>query len=95
VNWGYFAVRSITHHPLPQHKAPEGKAAPSELLAIRNFVRPLRVPQVQEMLERYGTVRSFWMNQLKSRCYVLVCAWSLCIRGAWGVAAHAPPHDIV
>ncbi|KAJ3184785.1 hypothetical protein HDU85_001463 [Gaertneriomyces sp. JEL0708] len=39
-------------------------------LVIRNFVRPLTLPQVRELLAQYGTVEKFWMDRIKTHCYV-------------------------
>lgn len=39
-------------------------------LAITNFVRPLTVPQVTRMLAEFGEVEVFWMDSIKSHCYV-------------------------
>ncbi|KAJ1919114.1 hypothetical protein H4219_002163 [Mycoemilia scoparia] len=36
---------------------------------IKNFVRPLMVRQVEEILNKYGETKEIWMNWLKSRCY--------------------------
>ncbi|KAJ3008948.1 hypothetical protein HKX48_008258 [Thoreauomyces humboldtii] len=43
---------------------------PSTTLAIRNFVRPLTLPMVRELLDGFGTVETFWMDKIKSHCYV-------------------------
>ncbi|KAI9005365.1 hypothetical protein BC832DRAFT_486231 [Gaertneriomyces semiglobifer] len=44
--------------------------AEESTLVIRNFVRPLTLPQVREFLAQYGTVEKFWMDRIKTHCYV-------------------------
>eukprot|EP00898_Chlorokybus_atmophyticus_P003169 jgi/Chlat1/3853/Chrsp26S00301 len=43
----------------------------SRALRVDNFVRPLTVPAVKELLSREGTIVEFWMNNIKSHCYVV------------------------
>ncbi|KND04192.1 hypothetical protein, variant [Spizellomyces punctatus DAOM BR117] len=43
---------------------------PSSTLVIRNFIRPLTVQQVKELLASYGKVENFWMDKIKTHCYV-------------------------
>ncbi|TPX66276.1 hypothetical protein SpCBS45565_g04593 [Spizellomyces sp. 'palustris'] len=43
---------------------------PSSTLVIRNFIRPLTVQQVKELLASYGKVEHFWMDKIKTHCYV-------------------------
>lgn len=51
---------------------PQFPQTQSTVLCTRNFVRPLRVPQVRELMMSFGEVEEFWMDPLKSRCYVRV-----------------------
>ncbi|GAN08219.1 conserved hypothetical protein [Mucor ambiguus] len=46
--------------------APSGTAS----LYIKGFVRPLIIKHVQELLSKYGTVKRFWMDSIKTHCYV-------------------------
>ncbi|KAF1796738.1 hypothetical protein V8B55DRAFT_1394330 [Mucor lusitanicus] len=39
-------------------------------LYIKGFVRPLIIKHVQELLSKYGTVKRFWMDSIKTHCYV-------------------------
>ncbi|KAG1103690.1 hypothetical protein G6F42_017189 [Rhizopus arrhizus] len=41
-------------------------------LYIKGFVRPLIIKHVQELLAKYGTVKRFWMDSIKTHCYVTV-----------------------
>lgn len=36
---------------------------------IRNFVRPLTIQAVRELLSQFGPVSDFWMDSVKSRCF--------------------------
>ncbi|KAG9301387.1 hypothetical protein G9A89_018059 [Geosiphon pyriformis] len=50
--------------------APPSNHEPSATLYITNFVRPLTLPAVRALLEQYGVIEYFWMNKIKSHCYV-------------------------
>ncbi|KAJ3338769.1 hypothetical protein HDU93_009083 [Gonapodya sp. JEL0774] len=39
-------------------------------VVVRGFVRPLQLPAVQQLLAGYGQVTRFWMNGIKTHCYV-------------------------
>ncbi|PKI76347.1 hypothetical protein CRG98_003269 [Punica granatum] len=39
-------------------------------LRIDRFLRPFTLKAVQELLGKTGTVKSFWMDQIKTHCYV-------------------------
>ncbi|KAI9594654.1 hypothetical protein BDF19DRAFT_444421 [Syncephalis fuscata] len=39
-------------------------------LCVWNFVRPFTLPQAKELFERHGEIKQFWMDKLRSRCYV-------------------------
>ncbi|RKP27116.1 hypothetical protein SYNPS1DRAFT_27222 [Syncephalis pseudoplumigaleata] len=47
----------------------EGDAA-RDSLCVWHFVRPFTLPQAKELFEQYGAVERFWMDKLRSRCYV-------------------------
>lgn len=38
---------------------------------VDGFVRPFRQSEAQQLLERHGSVRKFWMDAIKTHCYVL------------------------
>ncbi|KAG0237729.1 Apoptotic chromatin condensation inducer in the nucleus [Actinomortierella wolfii] len=40
-------------------------------LTIINFVRPLTLPQVKRMLSEFGEIEHFWMDSIKTHCYVV------------------------
>ncbi|KAJ0450349.1 putative acinus, RNA recognition [Helianthus annuus] len=51
---------------------PSSSKAPTTSLRIDNFLRPFTLKAVQEFLGKTGTVVSFWMDQIKTHCYVTV-----------------------
>ncbi|CDH48797.1 hypothetical protein RO3G_06496 [Lichtheimia corymbifera JMRC:FSU:9682] len=63
--------------PQPQPEAKEEQQQPKEntvtssAIYIKGFVRPLIVRHVQELIGKYGTVRRFWMDAIKTHCYVI------------------------
>jgi hypothetical protein len=46
---------------------------PTNTLHIVGFVRPFTLTQVKALLSQHGTITNFWMNDVKSQCYVSVC----------------------
>lgn len=49
---------------------PPSTKAPTTSLRIDHFVRPFTLKAVQELLGKTGKVVSFWMDQIKTHCYV-------------------------
>ncbi|KAI3462037.1 hypothetical protein Pfo_018700 [Paulownia fortunei] len=49
---------------------PPSSKPPSNSLRIDRFLRPFTLKQVQELLGKTGTVTSFWMDHIKTHCYV-------------------------
>ncbi|KAL8160416.1 hypothetical protein V2J09_001953 [Rumex salicifolius] len=49
---------------------PPPSKPPSDSLRIDNFVRPFTLKAVQEFLGKTGTVTSFWMDHIKTHCFV-------------------------
>lgn len=45
---------------------------PTTALLIRNFVRPFTLKAVKDLLSETGNVKQFWMNDIKTHCYVSV-----------------------
>jgi hypothetical protein len=43
---------------------------PTNTLHIVGFVRPFTLAQVKTLLSQHGTITNFWMNDIKSQCYV-------------------------
>ncbi|KAJ9541168.1 hypothetical protein OSB04_027674 [Centaurea solstitialis] len=49
---------------------PPSTKPPTTSLRIDNFLRPFTLKAVQELLGKTGTVVSFWMDHIKTHCYV-------------------------
>ncbi|XP_076912186.1 uncharacterized protein LOC143570412 [Bidens hawaiensis] len=49
---------------------PPSSKTPTTSLRIDNFLRPFTLKAVQEFLGKTGTVVSFWMDQIKTHCYI-------------------------
>lgn len=45
---------------------------PTNSLRIDRFLRPFTLKAAQELLGKTGTVCSFWMDTIKTHCYVTV-----------------------
>ncbi|KAI7902502.1 uncharacterized protein BX663DRAFT_511269 [Cokeromyces recurvatus] len=43
----------------------------SSALYVKGFIRPLIIRHVQELLSKYGEVKRFWMDAIKTHCYVI------------------------
>ena len=44
--------------------------SPTNSLHISNFVRPFTVQAVKDLLSQYGLIQFFWMDSIKSHCYM-------------------------
>ncbi|KAL9462053.1 hypothetical protein AB3S75_000116 [Citrus x aurantiifolia] len=49
---------------------PPSPKSPTNSLRIDHFVRPFTLRAVQELLGKTGTFTSFWMDHIKTHCYV-------------------------
>ncbi|KAK4766819.1 hypothetical protein SAY87_008461 [Trapa incisa] len=49
---------------------PPPQDPPTNSLRIDRFLRPFTLKAVQELLGKTGTVKSFWMDHIKTHCYV-------------------------
>ncbi|GLT43999.1 hypothetical protein SLA2020_179180 [Shorea laevis] len=49
---------------------PPSQKPPTTSLRIDRFLRPFTLKAVQQLLGKTGTVTSFWMDQIKTHCYV-------------------------
>ncbi|CAA0831851.1 SAP domain-containing protein [Striga hermonthica] len=49
---------------------PPSLRVPTNSLRIDRFLRPFTLKQVQELLGKTGNVTGFWMDQIKTHCYV-------------------------
>ncbi|KAG7209379.1 hypothetical protein KM043_015478 [Ampulex compressa] len=57
----------------PLVKSPSPPASkPTNILLIKNLVRPFTLNQIKELLSRTGTImeNGFWMDRIKSKCFV-------------------------
>ncbi|XP_012283744.1 apoptotic chromatin condensation inducer in the nucleus [Orussus abietinus] len=57
----------------PHVKSPSPPAIkPTNILLIKNLVRPFTLNQIKELLSRTGTIveNGFWMDRIKSKCFV-------------------------
>jgi hypothetical protein len=44
----------------------------TKFIGIRNLVRPFSVPALKGYMETFGSVKTFWLNNIKSHCIVEV-----------------------
>jgi apoptotic chromatin condensation inducer in the nucleus len=51
---------------------PPPAGEPTNTLLVCNFVRPFTLKAVKDLLAETGTVTNFWMNDIKTHCYVSV-----------------------
>ncbi|RIB10040.1 hypothetical protein C2G38_2043832 [Gigaspora rosea] len=58
----------------PERLVPPSEHEPTSTLYVKNFVRPLTVQMVRELLQQFGEIEYFWMDKIKSHCYVQACA---------------------
>lgn len=49
---------------------PPSQRPPTNSLRIDRFIRPFTLKAVQELLGKSGNITSFWMDQIKTHCYV-------------------------
>ncbi len=68
-----FILSNLTSIPFT---VPPAKSEPTTTLLVRNFVRPFTLKAVKEYLAEHGTVKAFWINDIKTHCYVTVSAFS-------------------
>lgn len=50
----------------------DARPPPSASICLSNLVRPFTLPALREKLAAFGTVSYFWINIVKSHCYVTV-----------------------
>ncbi|KAK9678649.1 hypothetical protein RND81_11G225300 [Saponaria officinalis] len=56
--------------PPKEREVPPSTKASTNSLRIDHFLRPFTLKAVQELLGKTGTVASFWMDHIKTHCYV-------------------------
>ncbi|KAI3794518.1 hypothetical protein L1987_37150 [Smallanthus sonchifolius] len=61
---------STKSQDLPKERVVPPSKTPTTSLRIDNFLRPFTLKAVQEFLGKTGLVVSFWMDQIKTHCYV-------------------------
>ncbi|KAM6563751.1 hypothetical protein CsatB_023749 [Cannabis sativa] len=62
---------SITSEDSPMERVvPPSPKSPTTSLRIDRFLRPFTLKAVQELLGKTGNVTSFWMDHIKTHCYV-------------------------
>lgn len=49
-------------------EAPESEKEITQILYIRNFVRPFKLTDVQNLLSNFGKITNFWMDSCKRTC---------------------------
>ncbi|XP_012219527.1 apoptotic chromatin condensation inducer in the nucleus [Linepithema humile] len=61
-------VKEVAHVKSPSPPA----SKPTNILLIKNLVRPFTLNQIKELLSRTGTIveNGFWMDRIKSKCIV-------------------------
>ncbi|KAI8369490.1 uncharacterized protein BYT42DRAFT_502963, partial [Radiomyces spectabilis] len=68
--------RGIKRKRASEQEPPKAKKETDETVSgsaiyIKGFVRPLIIRHVQELINKYGTVKRFWMDAIKTHCYVI------------------------
>ena len=61
--------------PIRAERSPSPSTHPeSEVLHVKNLVRPFTLNQLKELLGKHGTLAEdgFWIDKIKSHCYVVV-----------------------
>ncbi|KAK7311152.1 hypothetical protein RJT34_09092 [Clitoria ternatea] len=61
---------SATDEAPKERIVPPSQKSPTNSLRIDRFLRPFTLKAVQELLGKTGNVSSFWMDQIKTHCYV-------------------------
>jgi len=53
-----------------KREVPSSRKPAGNTLVIRQFVRPFQMKQLRELLEETGTVTEFWMDAIRTHCFV-------------------------
>ncbi|KAI3842340.1 hypothetical protein MKW98_026130 [Papaver atlanticum] len=61
---------TLTPKGAQERVVPPSAKPPTTSLRIDNFLRPFTLKAVQELLAKTGSVCSFWMDHIKTHCYV-------------------------
>lgn len=61
---------SVSHEEPKERVVPPSSKPATTSLRVDRFLRPFTLKAVQELLGKTGTVVSFWMDHIKTHCYV-------------------------
>ncbi|CAH1421739.1 unnamed protein product [Lactuca virosa] len=61
---------SVSHEEPKERVVPPSSKPATTSLRVDHFLRPFTLKAVQELLGKTGTVVSFWMDHIKTHCYV-------------------------
>lgn len=61
---------SVNQESPKERVVPPSQKTPTNSLRIDQFLRPFTLKAVQELLGKTGTVGNFWMDHIKTHCYV-------------------------
>ncbi|XP_022984891.1 histone acetyltransferase KAT6A-like isoform X1 [Cucurbita maxima] len=61
---------TASEDPSKERVVPPSPKPPTNSLKIDRFLRPFTLKAVQELLGKTGSVSSFWMDHIKTHCYV-------------------------
>nr|XP_043615157.1 apoptotic chromatin condensation inducer in the nucleus-like [Erigeron canadensis] len=61
---------SVSNEVPKERVVPPSSKTPTTSLRIDHFVRPFTLKAVQDLLGKTGSVVSFWMDHIKTHCYV-------------------------
>ncbi|KAI8536178.1 hypothetical protein RHMOL_Rhmol10G0235900 [Rhododendron molle] len=61
---------TASEDPPKERVVPPSPKSPTNSLRIDRFLRPFTLKAVQELLGKTGSVTSFWMDHIKTHCYV-------------------------
>ncbi|KAF9681924.1 hypothetical protein SADUNF_Sadunf05G0053800 [Salix dunnii] len=61
---------SVSEEAPKERVVPPSQKPPTNSLRIDHFLRPFTLKAVQELLGKTGIVSSFWMDHIKTHCYV-------------------------
>ncbi|XP_033145306.1 apoptotic chromatin condensation inducer in the nucleus [Brassica rapa] len=64
------SVSSVSEDGHKERVVPPSPKEPTNFLRIDRFLRPFTLKAVQELLGKTGNVTSFWMDTIKTHCYV-------------------------
>ncbi|KAJ3160243.1 hypothetical protein HDU86_001081 [Geranomyces michiganensis] len=61
---------SLLTAPSTASFADQAVGVPGSTVWIKNFTRPLTISAVKQLLSQFGNLENFWMDKIKSNCYV-------------------------